>query len=57
MLNGVNVHYIKINLKTYVDKIFEPYFDTWMKTAYPTPARATPLPSDPSWHKKIQCSN
>ncbi len=55
MFNGVNVHwtryYIKINLKTYVDKIFEPYFATWMKTACPTPARATPLPSDPSWLK------
>jgi hypothetical protein len=57
MCNGINVHqthyYIKINLATYVNKIFEPYFATWMKTAYPTPARSTLLPSDPTWLKKF----
>ncbi len=57
MLNGINVHqtcyYIKINLKTVVDKFFEPYFATWMKTVYPTPACATLLPSNPSWLKKF----
>jgi hypothetical protein len=60
MFNGVNVHqtcyYIKINLKTYVDKIFEAYFAAWMKTVYPTPACATPLPSDPLWLKKFNAA-
>ncbi len=27
-----------------------------MKTAYPTPARSTPLPSDPSWIKKFNAA-
>jgi hypothetical protein len=48
MYNGVDViqtrYYIKINVKTYIDKIFKPYFTTWMKTSYPSPARSTPLP-------------
>jgi len=52
MYNGVDIsqtrHYIKI-----IDKIFEPYLATWMKTAYPSPARSTPLPSDPTWLKKF----
>jgi hypothetical protein len=60
MFKGVNVHqtryYIKINLKTYVDKNFESYFATWMKTAYPTPACATPLPSDPLWLKRFNAA-
>ncbi len=60
MFNGVNVHqtryYIKINLKIYIDKIFKPYFTTWMKTAYPTPSCATLLPSDPLWLKKFNAA-
>ncbi len=60
MHNGVNIqqtrYYIKISLKTYVDKIFEPYFATWMETVYPTPDRSTPLPSDPEWLKKFNTS-
>ncbi len=50
MYNGINVvqtrYYIKLNLTTYVNKIFEPYLATWMKTTYPTPTRSTPLPTD-----------
>ena len=57
MYNGIDIlqtcYYIKINLRTFIDKIFEPYLITWMKTAYPSPARSTPLPSDPTWLKKF----
>lgn len=60
MYNGVDIqqtrYYIKISLKTYVDKNFEPYFATWMKTVYPTPARLTPLPSDHAWLKKFNAA-
>ncbi len=60
MLNGVNVHqpcyYIKINLKTYVEKKFEASFAAWMKTVYPTPTHATLPPSDPSWLKKFNAA-
>jgi hypothetical protein len=60
MYNGIDViqtrYYIKLNLKTYVTKIFEPYLATWMKTAYPTPTRSTPLPSDPTWLKKFNAA-
>jgi hypothetical protein len=57
MYNGIDIlqtrYYIKINLKTFINKIFEPSLATWMKTAYPSPARSTPLPSDPTWLKKF----
>ena len=57
MYNGIDIlqtrYYIKINLRTFIDKIFEPYLATWMKNAYPSPARSTPLPSDPTWLKKL----
>jgi hypothetical protein len=60
MYNGVDVlqtrYYIKLNLTTYVNKIFEPYFATWMKTAYPTPVRSTLLPADPAWLKKFNAA-
>jgi hypothetical protein len=58
MYNGIDIlqtcYYIKINLKTFIDKIFEPYLATWMKTAYPSPARSTLLLSDPTWLKKFK---
>ena len=42
MYNGIDIsqtrYYIKINLKTFIDKIFKPYLATWMKNAYPSPA-------------------
>jgi hypothetical protein len=60
MYNGVDVlqtrYYIKINVKTYINKIFELYFTTWMKTSYPSPARSTPLPSDATWLKKFNAA-
>jgi hypothetical protein len=60
MYNGIDIlqtcYYIKINLKTFIDKIFEPYLATWIKTAYPTPTRSTPLPSDPMWLKKFNAA-
>ncbi len=60
MYNGIDIlqtrYYIKINVKTFVDKIFEHYLATWMKTAYPSPARSTPLPSDPTWLKKFNAA-
>ena len=43
MYNGIDIlqtrYYIKISLKTFVDKIFEPYLATWMKNTYPPPAQ------------------
>ena len=55
MYNGVDVYqtrdYIKINIKTFVDKAFAKHISTWMKTSYPTPNRSTPLPSDDKWIK------
>ena len=60
MYNGIDIlqtrYYIKINLKTFIDKIFEPYLATWMKTAYPSPTRSTPLPLDPTWLKKFNAA-
>ena len=60
MYNGVDViqtqYYIKINVKTYINKIFKPYFTTWMKTSYPSPAQSTPLPLDATWLKKFNAA-
>ena len=60
MYNGIDIsqtgYYIKINLKTFIDKNFEPYLATWMKNAHPSPARSTPLPSDPTWLKKFNAA-
>ena len=60
MYDGIDIlqtrYYIKINLRTFIDKIFEPYLTTWMKTACPSPARSTPLPSDPTWLKKFNAA-
>ncbi len=57
MYNGVDVlqtqHYIKINVKTFINKVFKCHIATWMKTSYPTPNCATPLPSDATWLKKL----
>ena len=57
MYNGIDIlqtrYYIKINLRSFIDKIFEPYLATWMKTAYPSPACSTLLPLDPTWLKKF----
>ena len=60
MYNGIDIpqtcYYIKINLKTFIDKIFKPYLATWMKNTYPSPAQSTPLPSDPVWLKKFNAA-
>jgi len=60
MYNGIDIsqtrYYIKLNLTTFVNKIFEPYLATWMKNTYPSPARSTPLPSDPQWLKKFNAA-
>jgi hypothetical protein len=58
MYNGVDVlqtkHYIRINVKTFIEKAFEQHIATWMKTSYPIPNRSTPLPSsDQDWIKKL----
>jgi hypothetical protein len=43
MYNGIDIlqtrHYIKINVKTFVNKIFEPYLATWMPTPLPRAQR------------------
>jgi hypothetical protein len=55
MYNGVDIYqtryYIKINIKTFIDKVFAKHISTWMKTSYPSPNRSTPLPSDDKWLK------
>jgi hypothetical protein len=60
MYNGVDIlqtqYYIKMSVRTYIKKICEPYFATWMKTSYPIPARSTPLPSDATWLKKFNAA-
>jgi hypothetical protein len=60
MYNGVNVlqtrHYIKINVKMFIDKVFKHHIATWMKTSYPTLNRLTPLPSDATWLKKFNAA-
>jgi hypothetical protein len=60
MYNRVDIlqtrYYIKISVQTYIDKICEPYFFTWMKTSYPTPTQSTPLPSDATWLKKFNAA-
>jgi hypothetical protein len=60
MYNGVDVlqtrHYIKLNVQTFIDKVFEHHISTWMKTSYPTPNRSTPLPSDATWLKKFNAA-
>jgi hypothetical protein len=57
MYNGVNMyqscHYIKLNVKTFIEKVFEHHITVWMKTSYPTPNRSTPLPSNATWLKKF----
>ncbi len=45
--------YIKITIRTFVEKIFEHHIATWMKTSYPTPNRSTPLLTNASWLKKF----
>jgi len=60
MYNGVDVlqtwYYIKINVKTFIDKVFKHHIATWMKTSYPTPNCATPLPLDATWPKKFNAA-
>ena len=49
LYNGVDIlqtrHYIKLNVKTFVEKVFQQHIATWMKTSYPMPHRSTPLPT------------
>ncbi len=51
MCNGVNIyqtrHYIKVDVKTFIKKVFNRHIATWMKTSYPMPNRSTPLPLQP----------
>jgi hypothetical protein len=60
MYSSVDVHqtrhYVKQSVKTFLKKIFEPYFATWMKTCYPMPSRSIPLLSDQMWLKKFNAA-
>jgi hypothetical protein len=60
MYNGINVHqtrhYIEISVRSFIDKVFEKHSATWMKSAYPSPAHSTPLPSNPIFQKKFNSS-
>jgi hypothetical protein len=53
MYNGVDIlqtkHYIKLSVKTFINKVFKSHIATWMKMCYPMPSRLTPLPSDQTW--------
>ena len=55
MYNGADIYqtwyYIKISIKTFIDKVFAKHISTWMKTSYPSPNRSTPLLSDDKWLK------
>jgi hypothetical protein len=46
MYNGIDVHqtrhYIKISVTSIINKFFVKHLKTWMKSAYPNPARSTP---------------
>jgi hypothetical protein len=57
MYNGIDVlqtrHYIKISVRSFIDKVFEHHLATWMKSSYPSPARSTPLPADANFMKKF----
>ena len=54
LFNGIDVqqtrHWIKISVKTYIERIMSKHLDTWMKTLS-VPARPTPLPTKPSFLK------
>ncbi len=60
MYNGVDIlqtrHYIELLVKTFNDKVFKPYFATWMKTCYPMPSHSTPPPSNQTWLKKFNAA-
>jgi hypothetical protein len=49
-------HYIKSSVRLFIDKVFVKHLATWMKLAYPRPVHSTPLPSDPTFHKKFNSS-
>jgi len=61
MYNGIDVlqtrHYIKISVRSFIDKVFEQHLATWMKSTYPSPARSTPLPTDATFMKKFNSSS
>jgi hypothetical protein len=60
MYNGIDIyqtgHYTKLNIKTFIKKVFEQHIATWMKTSYPTPNLSMPLPHHPKWIKKFNAS-
>ena len=60
MYNGIDVHqtrhYIKISVWFFIGKVFEKHLVTWMKSAYPNPARSTPLPSNSAFQRKFNSS-
>ncbi len=60
MYNGIDIlqtrHYIKISVRLFVNKVFEHHLSTWMKSAYLSPTRSTPLPTDAMFMKKFNSS-
>jgi len=60
MYNGIDVrqtrHYIKLSVRSFIDKVFEKHLTTWMKSTYPLGAHSTPLPSDQTFQKKFNSS-
>jgi hypothetical protein len=60
MYNGVDIyqtkHYIKLNVKRFINKVFVKHIKTWMKMSYPTPHWSTPLPSNDERLKKFNAA-
>ncbi len=60
MYNGIDIyqthHYINLNVKTFVKKVFECHIAMWMKTSYPLPNCSTPLPHNIEWTKKFNAA-
>jgi hypothetical protein len=52
MYNGANIyqtcHYINLNIKTFIVKVFKRHIATWIKTSDPTPNSSTPPPPQPN---------
>jgi hypothetical protein len=57
MYHGVNKkqtkNYIKISCKSSIEKICYKYLNFWMHTFTSTGDSPTPLPTDPTWHKRF----
>ncbi len=60
MYNGIDVlqtrDYIRITCKTFINKICDKYLNSWMQNFTSTEDQPTPLPTDPTWFKKLNAA-